>query len=1384
MSALQFNALLTTKDFEAGMAKIRQEIRLASGVAQTEAKAMDSSFASLGTSIAAYFSGQALAGLTKEIINIRGEFQKTEVAFATMLGDSGKARELMGQMVQLAAKTPFALKDVADGAKQLLAFQVPANEVVDTLTRMGNIAAGLSVPLERVNLVYGQIKALGKLTTQDMKQFMTMGIPLAAELAEKFKVTESAIFDMVTEGKVGFKDVQDVLFDMTNEGGMFFNLMESQSKTLSGQWSNLQDSIDQVFNSIGQQNEGLLSSGIQGLTYLVENYQDVVDILTVLIATYGAYRVAIMLTARSQEAAVAPAILQSFKSLIDVLRGATTAQVAFNTAGNANPWIAITSIVIALGTAIYTYREELAELVGLTEEHTTAQKVQTEVMEKYHNEFGKGVVSNKTKIQDLIYIIKSEYSSLDQRKEAYKKLIAIDSTFRGTLDSQYKATARLGQAFDSLVVRMQKFAMVQAEMAVKAEKLKAQAEAEMNTGILEVKTNEASEKFKKLYARFKKGEFTPREFQKLADETGVQDFTLELKKSKEALEEIKKDTDYINKVEKQKLDNLQKTIAIQEAQVRGGKIQGKQLSESQTKRLQAELENNKKIRDMMLGINTDVVVPESTASATPSDDKKPKGNERQLAEFYSEKSLAGLKERVSLWNKALDEADGDTVEVLAKNKYGDIVKTGKTTSLSEAKKQVEEITEEINKRQKEIEVKGFEEQMSELKRQFSVRDKLLESGYSKETVDGMFPDLKDKTLITSLEEQAVALDKLVKAGNGGEKSANNLIYLNEQIRVLLGQKTALEEFNEMLTNSKEGKTSSEYIDFLNSQKTKGGSELDLAKNAEIQKRIDAEIEAQKQRYQEFLAAHQSFEEKKNAISKNYAELRQKIEADTTLNNEQKKNALEKAAQEEADAYSDAFMTELVNNPQYREAFADLERQTTAQLKKLRDNLKKYLSETKNLNPEAQARIRKDIEDLDNVIGNRNPYDKLKDSIKVLGDESASTADKMKAISNVTDSIDTYINATKSIMSDVTGAFDDMGVQLSDSTKDTLDNINQTLEGLSKMSEGAKEFAQGKIVTGSVKFISGAIKAISAWTNGDKKKERQIKAWANEVENLKIQYQELERAMNKALGDDVYKNQQEQIANLERQKILLQQMIKKEEDKKKTDKGKIKDWEQQISDINNQISDIQDNIVNDILQIDVKGLAEKIGDALVEGFGRGEDALVSLNKTADEVFKDMVKNALDMELEKRMQPIMDDMLEAMGYTTDSNGNPTGSFDGLTEEEREAIKAQIVAATSDYQKAMEQYADLFGPDAATNPNGLEGDIKGISEKTAGALEAQINAIRIYQVEELNLHKNNSQIFENQLRVQSQIEINTRPLVQIQKDIAELNSKVSKPLAGLSN
>lgn len=298
--ALHFDALLTVNNFDQGITRIKNSIREASGVAKSEADKMDSYFKNLGTAIGGYLSAQSILSFTKELINVRGEFQKTEIAFTTMLGSAEKAKQLMGQMVKLAAETPFGLEDVSSGAKQLLAFQVPANEVVETLTRLGNIAAGLNVPLSRINLIYGQVKAKGKLMGGELLQFTEAGIPMIAELANKFKKTEAEISDMVSAGKIGFKDVQDVLFKMTNEGGMFFELMEKQSASLSGKVANLEDTWDQMLNTIGESNEGLLNSGIEGLTYMVENYQKIVDILEGLIVTYGAYKAAVIATSAAQ----------------------------------------------------------------------------------------------------------------------------------------------------------------------------------------------------------------------------------------------------------------------------------------------------------------------------------------------------------------------------------------------------------------------------------------------------------------------------------------------------------------------------------------------------------------------------------------------------------------------------------------------------------------------------------------------------------------------------------------------------------------------------------------------------------------------------------------------------------------------------------------------------------------------------------------------------------------------------------------------------------------------------------------------------------------------------------------------------------------------------
>lgn len=259
------------------------------------------SFGKLQSVAVAYFSMNTATSFVNNLIQVRGEAQKTEIAFETMLQSKTKANELMEQSISLAAKSPFDLTQVTNGAKQLLAFNVPANEVIDTLRRMGDISAGLNVPLSQLQLAFGQVKAKGKLMGDDLRQFTEAGVPMVDELAKKFNVTTGEIYQMVSAGTIGFNDVKEVLFNLTNEGGRFHNMMAKQSVSLSGQYANLKDAIEQMFNKIGASQEGVLSSGLSSLTYLVEHYSELLDVLGGIITVYGSYKAAVMLVTAAQE---------------------------------------------------------------------------------------------------------------------------------------------------------------------------------------------------------------------------------------------------------------------------------------------------------------------------------------------------------------------------------------------------------------------------------------------------------------------------------------------------------------------------------------------------------------------------------------------------------------------------------------------------------------------------------------------------------------------------------------------------------------------------------------------------------------------------------------------------------------------------------------------------------------------------------------------------------------------------------------------------------------------------------------------------------------------------------------------------------------------------
>lgn len=297
--ALAFKATLDIDDFKVSSEAMARHIKNASNTAVAEANRMEQSFLTFAQNgaryIVSYLVGQGMMSLVQSIVQVRGQFQQLELAFNTMLRSTEKSQVLMSQLVDTAARTPLDLTSIAQGAKQMLAFGSNVESVVDEIVMLGNVASGVSAPLGDLIYLYGTLRSQGRAYTVDIRQFAGRGIPIYEELGKVLNADRQELNKLVTEGKVGFPEVEKAFKNMTSEGGIYFNLMQEQSKSLTGMLSNLGDAWDSALNKIGQDNEGLFTGAIQGAIGLVENMDEILRIVEAVTIAYGSYKAAIAL---------------------------------------------------------------------------------------------------------------------------------------------------------------------------------------------------------------------------------------------------------------------------------------------------------------------------------------------------------------------------------------------------------------------------------------------------------------------------------------------------------------------------------------------------------------------------------------------------------------------------------------------------------------------------------------------------------------------------------------------------------------------------------------------------------------------------------------------------------------------------------------------------------------------------------------------------------------------------------------------------------------------------------------------------------------------------------------------------------------------------------
>lgn len=517
-------------------------------------------------------------------------------------------------------------------------------------------------------------------------------------------------------------------------------------------------------------------------------------------------------------------------------------------------------------------------------------------------------------------------------------------------------------------------------------------------------------------------------------------------------------------------------------------------------------------------------------------------------------------------------------------------------------------------------------------------------------------------------------------------------------------------------------------------------------------------------YDAILNQYGGYEQKKERIAEQYAERRRIAE----LNGN--KDLLEKLAKAEQDELSKLQSDLIKNSGDWQNLFGNLDELTTKTIKQLIAKIEGMKATIGvDLNPQDLKALTDQLNKARSEVEKRNPFTalgaawkRLKEATKDgkgLGSDEAkkATKDVATAVSGSIDLINGTFNA-------VTNGLQKMGVSMDEETQAILGDIGGIMDGASQVAQGIATGNPLSVIQGSIGLLSSAF---DLFNSRDRKAEKQIKKHQKAIKQLENAYKQLEWQIGKALGGEVYKNQQAAIRNMKEQQEHLKASWEAEESKKKTDHDRVNDFKEQYAELGRQIEDMIDEISNDLLQTTAKDFANDLGDALVEAFSKGEDAAKAMETTVNSVLKNLVVNQLKKKfLENQLQGALDKLEKDMGYW---NGDDF-VFDGLTQAEIDRFKSAVGAASSNFNQALKQYEEIFKDMGLDDTDeSLTGAAKGISEESANILAGQMNAIRINQIDA-------NEVLRQSLQALNMIAINTsynKYLSRIERIITILES-----------
>lgn len=377
--------------------------------------------------LALVFSVSQITGYMKQLVEVRGEFELQQKSLQVLLQSKDQADKLWQQTVQLAVQSPFRVSELVSYTRQLAAYRIETDKLFDTTKRLADVSAGLGVDMSRLILAYGQVRAANYLRGTELRQFTEAGIPMLDELAKRFSIMENKavsagdVFERISKRMVSFKDVEAVFRSMTDAGGTFYKMQEEQSTTLKGMISNLHDSVDLMLNDIGKTNDGILKGAVNTVKYIVEHWEMMIEVLKMVVLSYGAYRIAILRTNTT---------LIALAKELEIVTAAEVKSLTWKQLGNtvwtkfnkiikdswkllkANPMLSVSAVMLYAIYKIYSaWDEHKTQLEDIRKRYEKLQKQVSDITFSFNMaQSGKKLDEQKKALQSLINLAKNEYN--------------------------------------------------------------------------------------------------------------------------------------------------------------------------------------------------------------------------------------------------------------------------------------------------------------------------------------------------------------------------------------------------------------------------------------------------------------------------------------------------------------------------------------------------------------------------------------------------------------------------------------------------------------------------------------------------------------------------------------------------------------------------------------------------------------------------------------------------------------------------------------------------------------------------------------------------------------------------------------------------------------